>query len=312
MVLHKYGDRLYSGLIGALTSHLCDLARKIEEKEGLAFLSELKRHWDDHNKSTQMIRDILMVRAACVACACARWAAWLAVKRAHQLGRGGDAANRSCRRLVRASCLPAQGRHRLALQLPPTAWLSRCLPPHTHPPTHACAQYMDRTYVAQQQRTPVFTLGLELWRNHVVRSKHIAERMRSVLLELVHKERMGETIDRALFRSITQVGGWLAWWARGGVGSPGCMPRRLRGMCSWAAAGRAAPAASTGRLPACPSSALSVDWAPHSQRTITHCGRCWWTWGPRFTSRSLSARSCRPPPISTRCGAWQGRAVLTM
>jgi len=27
----------------------------------------------------------------------------------------------------------------------------------------------------------------------------------TVLLELIHKERMGETIDRALFRSITQV-----------------------------------------------------------------------------------------------------------
>jgi hypothetical protein len=34
----------------------------IEATQGLPFLRELKRRWDDHNKSTQMIRDILMVR----------------------------------------------------------------------------------------------------------------------------------------------------------------------------------------------------------------------------------------------------------
>ncbi|KAF5838342.1 Cullin [Dunaliella salina] len=125
MVLHKHGERLYNGLINTLTAHLQEIARQIEQKEGVSFLAELKKHWDDHNKSTQMIRDILM--------------------------------------------------------------------------------YMDRTFVAQQQRTPVFALGLELWRNHVVRSKQIAERLRTVLLDLVHRERSGETIDRALFRSITQM-----------------------------------------------------------------------------------------------------------
>jgi len=69
---------------------------------------------------------------------------------------------------------------------------------------------MDRTFVAQQQRTPVFTLGLELWRNHVVRNKQIEQRLQVVLLDLVKRERSGETVDRALFRSITQVGGWVA------------------------------------------------------------------------------------------------------
>ena len=77
---------------------------------------------------------------------------------------------------------------------------------------------MDRTFVAQQQRTPVFQLGLELWRDHVVRNKQIAERLLSILLDLVHKERSGETIDRGLFRSITQVGGWehIGWVHTGG------------------------------------------------------------------------------------------------
>mmetsp|Transcript_27729 Transcript_27729/g.70664 ORF Transcript_27729/g.70664 Transcript_27729/m.70664 type:complete len:735 (-) Transcript_27729:440-2644(-) len=65
--------------------------------------------------------------------------------------------------------------------------------------------YMDRTYVTQNQRKPVFQLGLELWRDHVVRDKVIAERLRAILLDLVQKERTGETIDRALFRSITRM-----------------------------------------------------------------------------------------------------------
>ncbi len=68
-----------------------------------------------------------------------------------------------------------------------------------------CSQYMDRTYVAQQQRTPVFQLGLELWRTHVVRKKEIGKKLRERLLEQVQKERGGETCERALIRSITQV-----------------------------------------------------------------------------------------------------------
>lgn len=66
-------------------------------------------------------------------------------------------------------------------------------------------QYMDRTYVAQQQKTPVFQLGLELWRDHVIRNKQINERLLAILMDLVHKERTGEMIDRGLVRSTTQV-----------------------------------------------------------------------------------------------------------
>jgi len=125
MVLHKYGERLYSGLVATLTKHCKDVASKVECKEGLPFLAELKKRWDDHNKSTQMIRDILM--------------------------------------------------------------------------------YMDRTFVQQQQRIPVYQLGLELWRDHVVRNKQILERLQSILLGQVYKERTGEKIDHALFRLVTQM-----------------------------------------------------------------------------------------------------------
>eukprot|EP00798_Chlamydomonas_sp_ICE-L_P002801 gene2801-12676_t len=125
MVLHKYGDRLYNGVIATLKKQLNEVALKIEATQGIPFLKELKKRWDDHNKATQMIRDILM--------------------------------------------------------------------------------YMDRTYVGTQQKTPVFQLGLELWRDHVVRNKVIGERLISVLLELVCKERNGETTDKSLIRSTTQM-----------------------------------------------------------------------------------------------------------
>lgn len=125
MVLHKYGDRLYNGLKKTLTDQLKVVASRIEASQGLPFLKELKKRWDDHLKATQMIRDILM--------------------------------------------------------------------------------YMDRTFVTQQQKTSVYPLGLELWRDHVVRNAQIKERLLSILLDLVHKERTGEMIDRSLFRSITQM-----------------------------------------------------------------------------------------------------------
>lgn len=39
---------------------------QVEAAQGLPFLRELKKRWDDHVKSTQMIRDILMVRRSAV------------------------------------------------------------------------------------------------------------------------------------------------------------------------------------------------------------------------------------------------------
>ena len=68
-----------------------------------------------------------------------------------------------------------------------------------------CLQYMDRIYVKHQNKAPVSQLGLDLWRDHVVRQKGIRDRMLTMLLELIHKERAGDIIDRALLRSITMV-----------------------------------------------------------------------------------------------------------
>lgn len=66
-------------------------------------------------------------------------------------------------------------------------------------------QYMDRIYVKHQNKVPVHQLGLDKWRDVVVRNKKVRERLLTTLLEMVQKERTGEVIDRALMRSITMV-----------------------------------------------------------------------------------------------------------
>lgn len=64
---------------------------------------------------------------------------------------------------------------------------------------------MDRIYVKHQNKVPVHQLGLDKWRDVVVRNKRVRERLLTTLLDLVQKERTGEVIDRALMRSITMV-----------------------------------------------------------------------------------------------------------
>uniref|UniRef100_A0A5B7AJC7 Putative cullin-3A n=1 Tax=Davidia involucrata TaxID=16924 RepID=A0A5B7AJC7_DAVIN len=60
MVLHKFGEKLYSGLVSTMTFHLKEISKSIEAAQGGLFLEELNRKWTDHNKALQMIRDILM------------------------------------------------------------------------------------------------------------------------------------------------------------------------------------------------------------------------------------------------------------
>jgi cullin 3 len=58
--------------------------------------------------------------------------------------------------------------------------------------------YMDRTYVNNFNKTPVHELGLNLWRDNIVRSSKIKDRLLDMLLDLVHRERTGEMINRGL------------------------------------------------------------------------------------------------------------------
>jgi cullin 3 len=125
MVLHKFGEKLYNGLVATMTSHLKEISKSIEAAQGDSFLEELNRKWNDHNKALQMIRDILM--------------------------------------------------------------------------------YMDRTYIPSVHKTPVHELGLNLWRDNIIHSSKIQTRLQNTLLELVHRERTGEVIDRGLMRNIVKM-----------------------------------------------------------------------------------------------------------
>ncbi|XP_022776882.1 cullin-3A-like [Durio zibethinus] len=125
MVLNKFGEKLYSGLVTTMTAHLKEISKSIEAAQGDLFLEELNRKWNDHNKALQMIRDILM--------------------------------------------------------------------------------YMDRTYIPNTHKTPVHELGLNLWRDNIIHSSKIQSRLLITLLELVHRERSGEVIDRGLMRNIMKM-----------------------------------------------------------------------------------------------------------
>nr|XP_043638688.1 cullin-3A-like [Erigeron canadensis] len=125
MVLHKFGEKLYVGLVSTMTSHLMTMSNCIENANGGMFLEELNNRWDDHNKALQMIRDILM--------------------------------------------------------------------------------YMDRTYVPSSHKIPVHELGLNLWRDKVIHLSGIQVRLQNTLLQLIHKERTGEVINRGLMRNIIKM-----------------------------------------------------------------------------------------------------------
>ncbi|KAJ7974421.1 Cullin [Quillaja saponaria] len=125
MVLHKFGEKLYSGLVTTMTYHLKEISKSIESAQGELFLEEQNKKWADHNKALQMIRDILM--------------------------------------------------------------------------------YMDRTFVPSTHKTPVHELGLNLWRDVVIHSSKTQARLKDTLLELVHRERGGEVINRGLMRNTIKM-----------------------------------------------------------------------------------------------------------
>ena len=65
--------------------------------------------------------------------------------------------------------------------------------------------YMDRTYVKQNQKRPVYEMGLAIFCQYCTRAPRVKERLRDLLLDLIRKERDGEKIDRDLVRSVTQM-----------------------------------------------------------------------------------------------------------
>lgn len=125
MVVNKYGEMLYTGLVRCSTAHLETVAERVAASQGESLLTSLKAEWDSHNKSFSIIREILM--------------------------------------------------------------------------------YMDRVYVKQQMKKPIHDLGLDLWRDVVVRHTSIRDRMLSTLLDMVARERCGDIINRSLIKSITAM-----------------------------------------------------------------------------------------------------------
>lgn len=61
MVLHKHGEKLYSGLKQVVTEHLQQTVRKeVTDSVNSRFLETLNNAWQDHMTAMVMIRDILM------------------------------------------------------------------------------------------------------------------------------------------------------------------------------------------------------------------------------------------------------------
>ncbi|XVF58253.1 hypothetical protein PTKIN_Ptkin07bG0049700 [Pterospermum kingtungense] len=60
MILHKCGEKMYSGLVTTMTSHLKEMRSSIEAAQGGLFLEEIERKWAEHKMAFQIIRDVLM------------------------------------------------------------------------------------------------------------------------------------------------------------------------------------------------------------------------------------------------------------
>lgn len=61
--------------------------------------------------------------------------------------------------------------------------------------------YMDRTYVVQNKKKPVYDLGLQLFRTIVWEHEHIQSRVTTLLLNSISRERDGQIVDESLLKS---------------------------------------------------------------------------------------------------------------
>ncbi|KAJ1423621.1 Winged helix-like DNA-binding domain superfamily [Sesbania bispinosa] len=64
---------------------------------------------------------------------------------------------------------------------------------------------MDRTEVISTQIPRVKNVGLKLWKDNVIHSNQIQSRLSNSLLELIHRERIGEAINRDLVRNTIKM-----------------------------------------------------------------------------------------------------------
>jgi cullin 3 len=60
--------------------------------------------------------------------------------------------------------------------------------------------YMDRTYVVHRDKTPVYKLGLRIFREVVAWHPQVRDRLKEILLDSIYQERQGHMIDQALMK----------------------------------------------------------------------------------------------------------------
>ncbi|DAZ98501.1 TPA: hypothetical protein N0F65_004938 [Lagenidium giganteum] len=65
--------------------------------------------------------------------------------------------------------------------------------------------YMDRTYVQQKRKHPIYHNGIYIFRDAIARNPNVRERLRAVLLRNIEMDRQGELIDRGLMKSILRM-----------------------------------------------------------------------------------------------------------
>ena len=65
--------------------------------------------------------------------------------------------------------------------------------------------YMDRTYVIQQKKRPVYEVGLKAFREKVWERKDVKGRVERMLMTEVGRERDGELIDRGVMKNVLQM-----------------------------------------------------------------------------------------------------------
>lgn len=67
--------------------------------------------------------------------------------------------------------------------------------------------YMDKTYCGARSLTPVYDLGFQKFKEHVIKNKsaNVTDRLRNELLDNIRKEREGEQIDIATIRNALRM-----------------------------------------------------------------------------------------------------------
>lgn len=66
-------------------------------------------------------------------------------------------------------------------------------------------QYMDRTFVKSFNKTPVYTHGMDIWRDEIVHYHDVGGRLLEIFLEQVAAERSGDIIDRSTLSEVTKM-----------------------------------------------------------------------------------------------------------